>query len=155
MTGAELITQVRYWIRDTSEASFSDAELLTYANDGILSVAADLLTARHHYFVTTGSFEDGDALPTGWVAWCGQFPVKQQEGVLCISGEDPLDLKYLRKPTLLATVAGDIDLPSEALPALVATVAALALNRCGLDVSQDVTLAATAQQAANKIGFGG
>jgi len=152
MLGSELITQVRYRVRDTGKKTYTDEELLQYCNDAIQSVGSDLIVAKHQYLLDTGSFETGDSVPTGWVAWCGQVPAEVYGGkIYLFSGVDsPLAAKYIRMPTPLESTTSTVDLPTESLSAVVSQASVLAMNRNGLDVQQDMAIAQVASQAAQK-----
>jgi len=152
MLGSELITQVRYRVRDTMKKTYTDEELLMYANDAIQTVGADLIPMKHQHLLETGSFANADSVPTGWVAWCGQVPAEVYGGkiYLLAGASTPLAAKYVRKPAVLATVASTVDLPDEFIPAVVTQTAILALNRNGLDVQPEMAIAQATSQAAQK-----
>lgn len=143
MLGSEMISKVRYRIRDTAEETYSDAELLMYCNDAVQIMGSILIRSGHQHLIEKGSFEEGDSLPTGWVRWCGNVPAEVYGSVihLLTGAETPMEAKFFRIPVAMATTAATVDLPDEMLPVTIVQASIMALNRNGLDVTQDISLA--------------
>lgn len=141
MLVSEAVTELRNKINDeAADGDFTDAELISFLNEGIAYISSYLITASNPITTKKATISaSGTAVPDDFVKMAGFFPVK-------ISG-NVLDLIDVSKPVTIKYFANipSVKLATDALPfknstfniALIRIASIYALNQMQFNVAQD------------------
>ena len=153
MTVREAIMRMRSSVHDVA-MEFSDEELLRFLNTGIADVAARCIAENSTDFLRTVQLTDGDALPEGFVRTAGLFPIRVEEGRVCLPPDTAtMQVRYFFLPRTVSLADERLPLRGEHLQELAVRAAViLVLNEHEFDVSQDVSLLGTLAQDAAAAG---
>lgn len=131
-------TKLRERISDTLSVSFTDAEIISYINDGINMVWNQLADRGYYELVKDKTFtSDTEPLPADFMRFEAKYPILlKSDGTASTYGTTPIETRYLRKPTFVTAVTDALPFTNDSLNLLIGQIATMfALNRNEYDVT--------------------
>ena len=139
MIGSDLLPDLRVRIRDEGKISIGDDNLLLiYVNEAISWLSNQLISFKDPIMITEDEFTEDTTLPTGFVKFVGQYPIKRTgTGFMLLLDLDSVTAEYWAVKDSIDAFTDTIHFPDQYKNVLVQYAAIAAINKMGKQIDQD------------------
>lgn len=143
------VQRIKEATHDISD-EYSNARCIDFLNNAIQQVASLLISAKYPPLVREMTVHDGDTIPDNYMAACGTYPVRVTGNIgrIIDSDYESFRFRYFATPDNLTEQSEYLPFNHDGINETVVRAAIiLAQNENEYDVSQDMTLITSLQQA--------
>lgn len=116
MLVSEAIKRIRSATHDITE-EYTDVECVWSLNTAVHEISAALIAGRSPFMVNSGTFADGDSIPSGFFRTAGSYPIRiTGSKIKFLNDSTTMAIRYFAMPTEVTGINDDDKMPFDIEP---------------------------------------